>query len=118
MIIYDPLGRAVSAHRDHDDPELCHEFIWLRTNLDKPFYMQSETGERAYVRSHSAWFDTVNQYHGGDATGRLAFSIRVDGIFSDEFRAQIPFPPVNRASAAALWAGRDTASAEAPALSD
>jgi len=103
LIIYDPDGRAVTAHRDHDSRDLCHEFIWLRTNLDKPFYMQSEDGERAYVRSHSAWFDTVNQFHGGDATGRLAFSIRVDGVFTDEFRALIPFPEGNRASAATAW---------------
>jgi hypothetical protein len=107
MIIYDPLGRSVSAHRDHDSHDLCHEFIWMRTNLDKPFYMQSaQTGEREYVRSHSAWFDTVNQYHGGDGTGRMAFSIRVDGVFTDAFRARIPFPEGNRASAPAQWAAQ------------
>jgi hypothetical protein len=105
LIIYDPEGRAVTPHRDHDDVDLCHEFIWMRTNLDKPFYMQSaQSGKRAYVNSYSAWFDTVNQFHGGDATGRLAFSIRVDGVFTDEFRALIPFPEDNRASAATAWA--------------
>nr|WP_295373014.1 hypothetical protein [uncultured Sphingosinicella sp.] len=105
IIMYDPSGRAVSAHRDHDSLDLCHEFVWFRTNLDKPFYMlDPETGERLYVRSHAAWFDTVNQYHGGDATGRLSFSIRVDGVFTDAFRAQIPFPSENRASAPSLWA--------------
>jgi hypothetical protein len=105
MIIYDEGGRPVTAHRDHDSPELCHEFIWFRTNLDKPFFMLNpETGERLDVRSHAAWFDTVNQYHGADATGALAWSIRVDGIFDDVFRAQIPFPEQNRSSAPALWA--------------
>ncbi len=34
LIIYDDSGRAVPAHRDHDDAEICHEFIWLRTNFD------------------------------------------------------------------------------------
>jgi hypothetical protein len=105
IIMYDPGGRAVSDHRDHDSIDLCHEFVWFRTSLDKPFYMLNpETGEKRYVRSHAAWFDTVNQYHGGDATGRLSFSIRVDGVFTDRFRAQIPFPAENRASAPALWA--------------
>ncbi len=105
LIIYDESGRAVSAHRDHDSAELCHEFIWFRTNLDKPFYMLNpETGERLDVAGHSAWFDTVNQYHGADETGALSFSIRVDGVFSDEFRAMIPFPEVNRASAPSVWA--------------
>ena len=105
IIMYDDSGRAVSAHRDHDSAELCHEFIWLRTSFKKPFYMLNpETDERLYVASHSAWFDTVNQFHGADATGELSFSIRVDGVFSDEFRAQVPFPGEHRSAAPALWA--------------
>ena len=108
IIMYDDSGRAVPAHRDHDSPELCHEFIWFRTNLDKPFYMlEPETGEKLYVRSHSAWFDTVNQFHGADATGGLSFSIRVDGRFSDELRRTIPFPRRGRSAAPALRAGAD-----------
>lgn len=105
IIMYDDSGRAVSAHRDHDSKELCHEFIWFRTNLDKPFYMLNpETGEKLHVASHSAWFDTVNQYHGADSSGGLSFSIRVDGVFSDEFRSRIPFPEQNRAAAPSMWA--------------
>ncbi len=107
IIMYDDGGRAVSAHRDHDSAELCHEFIWFRTNTGKPFYMLNpDTGEKSYVRSSSAWFDTVNQYHGADACGGLSFSIRVDGVFTDAFRAQIPWPEENRASAPALWAAQ------------
>jgi hypothetical protein len=110
LIMYDDRGRAVSAHRDHDDQELCHEFVWFRTNFDKPFFMLNpDTGERLDVASHAAWFDTVNQYHGADETGRLSFSIRVDGVFSDEFRALIPFPEVNRSAAASIWAAEDQA---------
>jgi hypothetical protein len=105
IIMYDDSGRAVSAHRDHDSVDLCHEFIWLRTNRQKPFYMLNpDTGEKAYVAGHSAWFDTVNQFHGADASGGLSFSIRVDGRFSEAFRRLIPFPDHNRAAAPALWA--------------
>ena len=105
LIMYDPTGAAVSAHRDHDSQDLCHEFVWFRTNLGKPFFMlDAQSGEKLYVSSHSAWFDTVNQYHGADATGRMSISIRVDGIFTDQFRSQIPFPSDNRAAAPALWA--------------
>jgi hypothetical protein len=106
LIIYDPAGHAVPPHRDHDDQTVCHEFLWFRTNLEKPFFMlEPATGERRYVTSHSAWFDTVNQFHGADMTGELSFSIRVDGIFTDALRERIPYPPRNRASAPALWAG-------------
>ena len=105
IIMYDDSGRAVSAHRDHDSTDLCHEFIWFRTNLEKPFYMlNADTGEQLYVRSHSAWFDTVNQFHGADRTGALSFSIRVDGRFNEEFRRQIPVDPGNRAASASRWA--------------
>jgi hypothetical protein len=104
IIMYDDSGRPVSAHRDHDSADLCHEFVWFRTNMDKPFYMLNpETGEKLYVGSHAAWFDTVNQYHGADGTGGLSFSIRVDGRFSPDFRRLITFPEGNRAAAAALW---------------
>jgi len=105
IIMYDDSGRAVTAHRDHDSQDLCHEFIWFRTSLYKPFYMLNPgTGEKLYVASHAAWFDTVNQYHGADASGGLSFSIRVDGVFTDEFRSQIPFPRQGRAAAPSLWA--------------
>ncbi|HEY0011724.1 MAG TPA: hypothetical protein VGB79_02605 [Allosphingosinicella sp.] len=113
IVMYDWGGRAVPAHRDHESNELCHEFVWLRTNFAKPFYMLNpDTGEKLYVASHSAWFDTVNQYHGADAAGGLSFSIRVDGRFTDEFRRQIPVSAENPASAPALWAAR-TAHAQA-----
>lgn len=109
LIMYDADGRAVSAHKDHDSVELCHEFVWLRTNLSKPFYMfNPDTGERAYVRGHSAWFDTVNQFHGADASGGLSFSIRVDGVFDDTFRRQIPFLAENRAATPSVWANACT----------
>jgi hypothetical protein len=105
LIMYDDVCRPVPAHRDHTDQEICHEFVWFRTNLDKPFYMLNhETGEKLYVKSHSAWFDTVNQFHGSDPREGLSFSVRVDGIFTDDFRRSIPFPAANRASAPALWA--------------
>jgi hypothetical protein len=103
--MYDDVARPVSAHRDHDSVDLCHEFVWFRTNLDKPFYMLDPgRGEKRYVESYCAWFDTVNQFHGSDARDGLTFSIRVDGVFDDTFRRRIPVPARNRASTPSLWA--------------
>jgi hypothetical protein len=105
LIMYDDIARPVTAHRDHTSTETCHEFIWFRTNMNKPFYMfNHQTNEKKYVESYSAWFDTVNQFHGTDAGEGLTFSIRVDGIFTDEFRKRIPTPARNLASTPALWA--------------
>jgi len=108
LIIYDNKASEVPAHRDHLETDVCHEFIWFRTNLRKPFYVyNAQTQEKLYVESYSAWFDTVNQFHGSDAVSGLSFSIRVDGIFSPEFRKNIPIPPHNPASTPALWASLD-----------
>src|SRR5215210_7389289 len=50
MIMYDTAPREVPAHRDHIETDICHEFIWFRTNMIKPFYMLNHaTGEKKYV---------------------------------------------------------------------
>jgi hypothetical protein len=104
MIMYDDSGKPVTAHRDHVDTNLCHEFIWFRSNRVKPFYvMNHKTGQREDVQSYSAWFDTCNQFHGADGYPGLSFSLRVDGQFSDELRKQIPTPAYNVASTPSLW---------------
>jgi len=104
LLIYDNGGRSVPAHRDHESQGICHDFIWLRTNLNKPFYLLNQyTGEKLYVKGFSAWFDTVNQYHGSDAAEGLTFSVRVDGRFTEEFRQQIPYSAENMASTPSVW---------------
>lgn len=105
IIMYDYVARQVPPHRDHIETELCHEFVWFRTNSKKPFFMLNQkTGEKEYVSGYSAWFDTVNQYHGSDSYDGLSFSIRVDGKFTDEFRQKIPKPEFNLASTPSYWA--------------
>ena len=105
IIICDRKGRRTAPHRDHGFADVRHEFVWLRTNLDKKLFLfDPRSGRTEYVSSYSAWFDTVNQYHGADAADQLTFSIRVDGVFSDQLRRQIPTPSCNPASTAALWA--------------
>ena len=104
LIMYDDQARDVPAHRDHLETEICHEFLWFRPNLKKPFYMlDQKTGERKYVEGHSAWFDSVNQFHGGEGYDGLSYSIRVDGKFTDDFSAKIPKPKVNLASTPSYW---------------
>ena len=105
LIIYDDVGNPVPAHRDHMNPELCHHFLWLRTNRTKPFYLLNhKTAEKLYVDSYSAWFDTVNQFHGTDGASGLSFSIRIDGVFTDDLTRRIPKSRINPASQPALWA--------------
>jgi hypothetical protein len=113
LIMYDNISRPVTAHRDHAEADICHEFVWFRTNFRKPFYLLNPpTNEKTYVESYSAWFDTVNQFHGSDAAEGLTFSVRVDGTFTDEFRKQIPLAgPGNIAATPSLWASVEQARA-------
>ena len=105
LIIYDDAPREVPAHRDHLNTDVCHEFIWFRTKKNKPFYvLNHKTGEKKYVEGYTAWFDSVNQFHGVDAVDGFSFSFRVDGVFTDHFRARIPKPAFNIASMPSLWA--------------
>ena len=105
LIMYDDAPRDIPAHRDHIETDICHEFLWFRTNLKKRFFMLNPvTNEREYIEGYSAWFDSVNQYHGSDAVEGLSFSIRVDGKFTDEFKKLIPKPKINMASTPAYWA--------------
>jgi hypothetical protein len=105
LIMYDDEPREVPAHRDHTQTEILHDFIWFRTNIKKPFYvLNHHTGERKDLTGYSAWFDTVNQFHGSSACEGLVFSIRVDGVFTDEFKARIPRPAFNAASTPSYWA--------------
>ena len=105
VILCDPLGRRVTTHRDHGFVDRLHEFLWFRTNLEKPLFLQNpRTKEKRYVEGHTAWFDTVNQYHGIDPTPGLSISVRVDGRFTGAFRARFPAMPANRASLPSLWA--------------
>jgi hypothetical protein len=105
LIIYDEGTHSVPPHRDHLHPELCHEFVWLRTRTNKPFFvLNHKTNEKRYVECYSAWFDTVNQFHGTDVSRGLSFSIRVDGLFTEELSNRIPTAVGNPASRAALWA--------------
>ena len=105
LVMCDDKGRSVTTHRDHAYGVILHEFIWFRTNLSKPFFVTDRyLKERKYITSYSAWFDTVNQFHGADAGDRMTLSLRVDGRFNDEFRAAMPTPPSNPASTPAYWA--------------
>ena len=105
LIMYDDTLNEVPSHRDHVESDVLHDFIWFRTNQMKPLYMLNyQTDERQYVEGYSAWFDTVNQFHGIDPVDGLSFSIRVDGIFTDQFRARISRPLFNAASTPSYWA--------------
>jgi hypothetical protein len=104
--VFTHLGRIIifkcehdgltAMHRDLIYPEETeytnhrHEFIHLRTSLDtRPFYIwDPETGTQILTESHAIFFNDQD-WHNGGKINKQTFSIRVDGIFTPEFRERI-----------------------------
>lgn len=85
-------GGISFEHRDNlADPESQSdtEFIHIRPNLKRPFYVYNPvTNEKHYVQSRIAWWNDKD-VHGGDSVTEPSYAIRIDGVFTDEFRNSI-----------------------------
>lgn len=100
--IFDTYGRVYGfmncpyqseiPHVDMEEPDKPCDFIWLRTSLSKPFFIQPHVdipvSQRNYVGGHVVWFNP-GLWHCAGYTEHYAFSFRVDGIFTREFRDRI-----------------------------
>lgn len=83
------LHRDLVIPHDKDYYNHRHEFIHLRTNLDRPFYMwDPELDKYVTVTSHATFFNDQD-WHAGGTCVTQTFSIRIDTEFTDEFREKI-----------------------------
>ena len=84
-------GSKQITHFDPSDPEKAtpDEFIWINfhPNRKKLFLLNKSTEEKTYINGHVNWFNTDN-FHGGDPVQFSSYALRVDGVFSDEFRSK------------------------------
>jgi len=100
--IFSEIGRVVIFFNDQDQHCLMHRdrselnpvatpdnFIWINLFQNrKEFYIyDGETGEEHPITSQVAWFDTEN-WHASKSSPFAAFSIRFDGVFTTEWKAQ------------------------------
>lgn len=84
IFLNDPYGKTIE-HRDYDDGVSRKDnFIWINPLGRKKFYIRDEYGKH-YVTSKTCFFDSAN-IHGSEPTDTSTFSIRVDGIFSQQFK--------------------------------
>lgn len=71
------------------DPNISPEFIHIRPNVDRPFYVyDAEKKQKCYINSKVGWWND-RDIHGGDVSPKPSYAVRIDGIFTDEFRKQI-----------------------------
>lgn len=88
-ILVSDANNEVPTHRDvmnlEDFDKSTTDFLWLspRGN-DKKFYVSDDNNNKHYT-SHISWFNETDK-HGSDSVPYSTYSIRVDGIFTDEFK--------------------------------
>jgi len=73
----------------HPDNGRIAEFIHIRPKIVRPFYVRdNKTLEKIYIDARAAWWDD-RLIHGGGAISMPSYSLRIDGVFTDEFRQKI-----------------------------
>jgi hypothetical protein len=87
----DPLG-IVPTHRDAEPVALERypEFMNLSPGkYKKKFYVFDNSNQtRIHTKSKAYWFNEFD-YHGVDPQPHFTYSMRVDGVFTEEFRRKI-----------------------------
>jgi hypothetical protein len=74
---------------DPEHPDILSEFIHIRINLKRPFYVRdNETLEKHYINTCVGYWNDQD-WHGGDSILEPSYAFRVDGVFTDEFRQKI-----------------------------
>ena len=63
-----------------------NEFIHIRPNTKKPFYLwDPEEQNKVYINAKAAWWNDQD-WHGGDPIKEQNYALRIDGKFTEEFR--------------------------------
>jgi hypothetical protein len=84
-----PWEHADLEYVEADKPDLIHEFIHIKTDIDRPFYIiNSETQDKTYMNTRVAYWNERN-WHGGEPINRPTYTLRINGRFTEEFRTKI-----------------------------
>ena len=86
--VFMPLHRDLILPNENDYTDHRHEFIHIRTNLDKPVYIWDGKDKKIRIESHATFFNDQD-WHAGGKTPKQTFSLRIDGKFTESFRKKI-----------------------------
>lgn len=107
--IFESIGRVIFFVVEHDGIPFEHrdldakdgildsktytphrnEFIHIRPNTKKPLYIWDPHGQnKTYINSRAAWWNDQD-WHGGDKLMQQSYGLRIDGVFTKEFRQKI-----------------------------
>lgn len=83
IMLNDPYSVSIE-HSDYvDGVSRKDNFIWMNPLQRKKFFIR-DGDTKHYITSKTAFFDSAN-VHGSDPSDSSTFSIRFDGVFSEEF---------------------------------
>jgi hypothetical protein len=98
--VFEQIGRVLFFIHDHDSTLLLHrdgvksmshrsEFLWLNPTGLKQFYIYDEdTTVKHTVDTRAAFFNDLDM-HGGESNPQMTWSLRIDGVFTQEFRSKL-----------------------------
>jgi len=84
------------AHRgfpygDNLYPEFSEEpceFIHIQNNAGRKFFVADENNNKTYINSRVSWFNDKD-WHGGDPVTQSVYALRIDGVFTQQFKHKI-----------------------------
>ena len=85
LFFVNELGSYTPTHCDYANlTSLKDQFIWINLFEKKTFFVLDENFNKKYVSGEINTFDNA-MWHGSEPAKHSCFSIRIDGLFSDEF---------------------------------
>lgn len=85
VVYLTPPGYGVPTHADYSDGiSRRDQFLWLNIRCQKKFFVLDENLQKDYITSQCGTFDNAS-WHGSDPVPPSTISVRIDGIFSDEW---------------------------------
>ena len=85
VIFLNPEGNCTPIHRDYPNKSHKDQFLWIRFNKQKDFFVYDvDTKQKHFTKGYISTFDNY-QWHGGEPSEVMGFSLRIDGVFSVDF---------------------------------
>jgi hypothetical protein len=88
LFFINELGSYTPTHCDYANlNSLKDQFIWINLFNKKQFFVLDENLNKQYLTGEINTFDNAT-WHGSEPAKHSCFTIRIDGLFSDEFLAK------------------------------
>jgi|TARA_B100001094_G_scaffold47310_1_gene42524 hypothetical protein len=89
FLLIEQDGISVEHCDPSPHPDIPREFIHIKSCDSRPFYVREyKNSEKIYMNSRVTYFNDQD-WHGGEASKKTTYSLRIDGIFTETFRKQL-----------------------------